>query len=65
MNQWYGFLMNFTQGATPCRKYLLRRYSEAEIDEAIRLGYITQVSVNDLNDPQYQITDCGKDARDK
>lgn len=65
MNKYYELLMQFTNGTTPCRKRLLRKYDEALIDEAINLGYIEEVRKNDIHDPIYAITKLGKEIRDK
>ena len=63
--KFYGMLMQFTQGTTPCRKHLIRHYSAELIDEAVELGYIVQIRTNETGDPVYAITDKGKELRDR
>ena len=63
--KFYGMLMQFTKGTTPCRNHLARHYSTELIDEAIELGYIIQIRINETGDPVYAITDKGKELRDR
>ncbi len=64
MNEFYGLLVQFTGGTTPCREHLLRHHSEALVDEAIQLGYIAKIRENDDGDSVYAITKSGKNKRD-
>lgn len=61
----YGMLMQFTRGTTPCREHLLKSHSADLIDAAIQLGYIREIHRNAYDDPVYMITDLGKNVRDK
>lgn len=64
MNKFYGLLMQFTHGTTPCRKHLLKNYSPILIDESIELGYIVEIRKNAYGEAVYAITDLGKNIRD-
>lgn len=65
MENFYGFLMEFTNGTTPCREHLLRRYSSKTIQEAIEKGYIQEYGKTSDGDIKYIITTLGKEMRDK
>ena len=65
MNEFFKMLVVFTNGNTPCRKYLVEKFSAELVDEAIREEYIIEIRKNDLGDPVYDITQKGKDKRDK
>lgn len=60
----YGLLMQFTNGTTPCRQHLMRRFPKI-VDQAIELGYIVEIRCNEDGDPVYAITELGKRIRDK
>ncbi|MCH5193590.1 MAG: hypothetical protein J1F11_06485 [Oscillospiraceae bacterium] len=64
-NKWYGFLMEFTKGTTPCREHLVKRYSEEMLLEALKNKYIEECKNNKSNDIKYRITDLGKKVRDE
>ena len=63
-NKFYSMLMQFTQGTTPSRTRLKRKYGEALIDEALNLGLIKEIRQNKYGDPIYAITEQGKEKRD-
>ena len=65
MNKFYGILMQFTNGTTPCRNHLLRQYPATLIDEAVQLAYIVEIRKNNWGDPVYTITYSGRNIRDK
>ncbi len=62
---YYGLLMEFTNGSTPCREHLVKRYSENIVESAIKKGYIREYGQNTLGDTIYCITEKGKYRRDK
>ncbi len=64
MYNYYGLLMQFTQGTTPCRKHLTRHHPEYLIDEAIHIGYIIKIREQTDGDPVYAITELGRKTRD-
>lgn len=65
MGNYYGFLMEFTKGTTPCREHLVRRYGESVVDGAISSGYIMECGTNSWGDIKYTITSKGKKERDE
>ena len=65
MNKFYGFLMEFSRGTTPCREHLIKRYSSEMITEALEKGYIFECGKNEYNDIKYSITELGKKVRDE
>lgn len=64
MNKFYSMLMQFSQGTTPSRTHLKRKFGEALIDEALYLGYIIELRKNEFDDPIYAITASGIEKRD-
>lgn len=64
MNKFYAMLMQFSQGTTPSRSHLIRKYGEALVDEALSLGYIFELRKNAYGEPVYAITNEGKAVRD-
>ena len=60
----YGLLMQFSNGTTPCRSHLEKRFDVELIDAAIDSGYIREIKRNSCDDPVYQITLLGREVRD-
>jgi len=65
MNDFYGFLMEFSQGTTPRKEHLERRYTPEKLIEAIEKGYIIECGRTSEGEPKYSITALGKEVRDK
>ena len=65
MNKFYAMLMQFSQGSTPSRSHLIRKYGEELVDEALSLGYIRERRKNAYGELVYEIKDEGKLIRDK
>lgn len=65
MKDFYGFLIEFSQGTTPRKEHLVRRYSEDKLQEALEKGYIKEYGKTSDGEPMYAITDLGKEIRDK
>lgn len=64
MKDLYGLLMQFTNGTTPCRDYLLKNFPTEKVERALSLGYIIEIRKNAYNDSVYAITDLGRRYRD-
>ena len=64
MTKWYGFLVQFSQGTTPRRSFLVRRFSEEMVQEAIETGLIVEWGKTSDGEVMYAITAKGKDERD-
>lgn len=64
-NEWYRFLMEFTKGTTPYRGYLVRKYSEEMVLEALDKKYIVACGKTEYNETKYSITALGKKVRDE
>lgn len=54
-----GLLYRFRSGERVCET-ALRSFPKAIIDEAVELGYIKIVGINDIGKKLYSITDAGK-----
>ena len=65
MNDFYGFLMEFTNGTTPRKEHLVRRYSEEKIQESLEKGYIKEFAETSEGEIMYIITSFGKEIRNK
>ena len=65
VNNWFKYLVFFSDGSIWSKKNLLHRWKSEEILlEAIKLRYIEQCGTTDIGDPQYRITELGKKFRD-
>lgn len=61
VDNWFKYLVIFSQGAVWSNTNLLHRWKEQSIiEEAVSIGYIEECSVNDINAPQYRITEKGR-----
>ncbi|MBQ3138642.1 MAG: hypothetical protein IJN11_10990 [Oscillospiraceae bacterium] len=65
MNDFYGFLMEFSQGTTPRKEHLERRYSAEKVQEALDKGYIIEYGKTSEGETKYMITSLGKQIRDE
>lgn len=65
MSDFYGLLMEFSQGTTPRKEHLERRYTPEKVHEAIDKGYIKECGKTSEGETMYMITSLGKEMRDK
>ena len=64
MNKYYKILIEFSNGTTPCKPHLIRRYGEDLLKECLQKEYIIQIGTNSVGDPIYTITEKGRQKRD-